>query len=304
VQQINDAFEAVATQFSGAVDPAAYAGPYMLWADTGTGNLKRRNAANSAWDIVGKIFPPVEQSFGNKTVLINGNFNINQRGVSGTVSIAAGVYGHDRWKAGASGCTYTFSTAGGITTLNITAGSLVQVVEGLNLVSGTYTLSWTGTAQGKIGAGGYGSTGITGSATGGTNLSVEFNAGTLALARFELGSVATPFEFRSIGTELGLCQRYYEELYARWGTFNAQLANQQNCYFKVRKRTTPTFVTYADTTPYAKTGATGNVRNRTSSTDVANTISIDVGQVDCAALNYVGANPANWSATLTISSEL
>jgi hypothetical protein len=66
VQQINDAFEAVATQFSGAVDPAAYAGPYMLWADTNTGNVKRRNAANSAWDIVGRIVPTVtEDSSGN-----------------------------------------------------------------------------------------------------------------------------------------------------------------------------------------------------------------------------------------------
>ena len=66
VQQINDAFEAVATQFSGAVDPAAYADAYMLWADTGTGNVKRRNAANSAWDIVGRIVPTVvETASGN-----------------------------------------------------------------------------------------------------------------------------------------------------------------------------------------------------------------------------------------------
>jgi hypothetical protein len=66
VQQINDAFQAVATQFSGSVDPAAYADAYMLWADTGTGNLKRRNAANSAWDIVGRIVPTVtEDASGN-----------------------------------------------------------------------------------------------------------------------------------------------------------------------------------------------------------------------------------------------
>jgi hypothetical protein len=30
--------------------------------------------------------------------------------------------------------------------------------------------------------------------------------------QLEKGSTATPFEFRSIGTELGLCQRYYEKL--------------------------------------------------------------------------------------------
>jgi hypothetical protein len=140
--------------------------------------------------------------------IINGNFGINQRGVSGTVTLAAGAYGHDRWKAGASGCTYTFATVDNITTLTISAGSLIQVIEGLNLQSGTYTLSWTGTAQGKIGAGSYAASGVQGTAVGGTNLNIEYGTGTVSLVQFEKGSTATPFEFRSIGTELGLCQRY------------------------------------------------------------------------------------------------
>lgn len=72
---------------------------------------------------------PSSGSFGNRNKIINGNFNINQRKVSGTVTLSAGVYGHDRWKAGASGCTYTFSASGGVTTIDITAGSLVQIVE-------------------------------------------------------------------------------------------------------------------------------------------------------------------------------
>lgn len=141
--------------------------------------------------------------------IINGGFGINQRGVSGTVTLAAGVYGHDRWKAGASGCTYTFATVANVTTLTITAGSLIQVIEGINLQSGTFTLSFTGTAQGKIGAGSFGASGITGAAVGGTNLNIEINTGTVSLVQFELGLTATAFDFRSIGTELALCQRYY-----------------------------------------------------------------------------------------------
>ncbi|MFN5350882.1 MAG: hypothetical protein ACK5A0_15345, partial [Polaromonas sp.] len=61
---------------------------------------------------------------GFKNRIINGQLNINQRGVSGTVTLAAGAYGHDRFKAGASGCTYTFATSANVTTLTITAGTL------------------------------------------------------------------------------------------------------------------------------------------------------------------------------------
>jgi hypothetical protein len=147
-------------------------------------------------------------AIGVKNAIINGNFAVNQRGVSGTVTLAAGAYGHDRFKAGASGCTYTFATSNNITTLTISSGSLIQVIEGLNLYSGTYTLSWTGTAQGKIGAGSFSGSGVTGAAVGGTNLNIEFNTGTLSLVQFEQGSVATPFERRPFGTELALCQRY------------------------------------------------------------------------------------------------
>lgn len=146
---------------------------------------------------------------GMRNAVINGNFSINQRAVTDTVTLAAGAYGHDRWKAGASGCTYTFATSENVTTITISAGSLIQVVEGLNLQTGDYSLSWQGTAQGKIGAGSYGNSGITGAVTGGTNLNIEFGTGTLSLVQLEKGSVSTPFEFRSIGQEEQLCYLYY-----------------------------------------------------------------------------------------------
>lgn len=162
---------------------------------------------------------PDGQIAGLRNRIINGNFSVNQRAVTGTVVLAAGMYGHDRFKAGASGCTYTFATTANVTTLTITAGSLVQVVEGLNLESGTFALSWVGTAQGKIGAGSYGASGITGAITGGTNTNIEFSTGTVSRVQLELGTIATVFEQRPYGMELALCQRYYYQSQSGAGDF-------------------------------------------------------------------------------------
>lgn len=141
-------------------------------------------------------------------IIINPSFNINQRQKSGSVVLAAGIYGHDRWKAGASGCTYTFSSSGGVTTLTISAGSLIQVVEGKNVRGGTHVLSWSGTAQGKIGGGSYSASGVTGSLTGGSNATIEFNTGTLTAVNLHPGSVAQTFIDEGDQAELFKCQRY------------------------------------------------------------------------------------------------
>lgn len=175
--------------------------------------------------------------------IINGNFQVNQRGVSGTVTLAAGAYGHDRWKAGASGCTYTFATVNNVTTLTITAGSLIQVIEGINLYSGTYALSWSGTAQGKIGAGSYSGSGVTGSVTGGTNLNIEFGTGTLSLVQFEPGTEVSPFERRDYGRELMMCQRYYVNdayIIRRQNVDSVGRSSYETLNFPVQMRAAPT----------------------------------------------------------------
>ena len=183
---------------------------------------------------------------GMKNRIIDGGFIINQRGyVSGT-SLSAGTYAHDRWKAGSGGCTYTFTQGalGVNTTITITAGTLVQVIEGCNLAEGgTYVLSWTGTAQGRLNGGSYGASGsvvITGW-TAGTNLNVEFNTGTLGSVQLEKGSTATSFDYRPYGTELALCQRYYEVLPVQTsGSFNlvASLYTGSNYWARWDYRTT------------------------------------------------------------------
>lgn len=204
---INNALAAVQSLNSGSTAPTATK-PFMPWYDTTTGALMMRNAGDTDWVSMAEAVGG-GQLAGLRNRLINANFAVNQRGVSGTVTLAAGAYGHDRFKGGASGCTYTFSTVNNVTTLTISAGSLQQVIEGVNLETGTYCLSWAGTATGKIGAGSLSASGVTGSITGGTNTTIEFSVGTVSKVQLENNPVATPFEQRPYGMELALCQRYY-----------------------------------------------------------------------------------------------
>lgn len=58
VQDVNKAHTTIATDFAGSTDPASLdgAGPYCKWADTASGLLKRRNAANTGWVVIGSLF--------------------------------------------------------------------------------------------------------------------------------------------------------------------------------------------------------------------------------------------------------
>ena len=194
-----------------------------------------------------------------KNKLINGNFGINQLVVSGTVTLAAGAYGHDGWKAGASGCTYTFAASNNVTTLTISAGSLIQVADGQNLQSGTHVLSWSGTAQGRIDGGIYGASGaVTATAVGGTNMTCEWGTGTLSLTQLEEGSLASRFDFRD--DEQRRCQRYYRTSYNGVAAGSASatggedvISQQANRPFKFvtfdeAMRATPAVTTYNPTT--------------------------------------------------------
>jgi len=68
--------------------------------------------------------------------------------------------------------------------------------------------------------------------------------------QLEVGSVATPFEHRSFGEELALCQRYYEKLIIGSSgsplnmLLSAQLISNNSihtCYFRVKKRAYPSW---------------------------------------------------------------
>lgn len=145
---------------------------------------------------------------GCRNRLINSGFKINQRAVGSPVTLSAGIYGHDRWKAGAGGCTYSNSGAG-INVLTITAGTLQQVIEGRSIEGGTYTLSWVGTATARVGSGAYGSSPLTVTGvTAGAAATVEFNTGTVSQPQFETGLIASQWEVRFSGMEQNICDSY------------------------------------------------------------------------------------------------
>jgi hypothetical protein len=76
--------------------------------------------------------------------------------------------------------------------------------------------------------------------------------------QLEAGSVATPFERRPFGTELALCQRYFEVI-GGGGTFTLYVegyggAVTGNWSFKVEKRATPTMASIGTFTTLNTTG--------------------------------------------------
>lgn len=191
----------------------------------------------------------VELLDGSKNVLL-GNLRVNQREVSGTVVLTSGQYGHDRFRAGSGGCTYTFSTTSGVTEISISVGTVEQEIEGDNLQTGDYILSWSGTAQGQVDGGGFGTTGVSGALVGGTNSTVEWGTGTLSLPQLEKGSIVTSFDHRDIGEELSLCQRYFwrpspgdSSTFARYGegSWVASSLSAYSIFFPTTMRATPSF---------------------------------------------------------------
>ena len=161
---------------------------------------------------------------GFKNRLINAQGLINQRAyVSGTATTGANQYTVDRWRVVTSGQNLTFTTTNNITTFTAPAGGVEQVIEGLNLETATYVLSWTGTATATV-AGSSVANGGTVSITGGTNTTVRFTNGTFSLPQLEKGSTATSFDYRPYGTELVLAQRYFQSIPASAFNASANLA--------------------------------------------------------------------------------
>jgi hypothetical protein len=156
---------------------------------------------------------------GYQNRIINGAFVINQRAYTSGTNLASGSYGFDRWKSGYTNTSLTFTAGSQSTTVTISASGVIQqIIERENMPAGTYTLSWAGTATGRVyNSGGtapsYAASPVTVTLDGTANVVVEFTASggtkTCSLVQLEAGSVYSPFEYRLRGDELNLCLRYF-----------------------------------------------------------------------------------------------
>ncbi|MEJ3666521.1 phage tail fiber protein [Stutzerimonas stutzeri] len=156
-----------------ASEAAGYAAGVNLPSASGNGGKTLIQSPSEA----GLIYVPYYGgTFRNR--LINGDMRINQRGFNGVwTGLAEGAYGYDRWKRSGS--------------------NIQQVIEAGNFRPSTvHTLSGSGVATQQI----------TSPASGHWTITVP---NTALNVQVEEGPIATPFEFRHLGCELSLCQRYF-----------------------------------------------------------------------------------------------
>ena len=150
---------------------------------------------------------------------------VNQRGyVSGSTTTSANQYTIDRWKVVVSGesLQWDLSDTNGIRAFTAPAGGVEQVIEGINVPAGTYTLNWKGSASAtvRIGNGAVnaitkGSQVVISNDNAGSDITIRLSSGTFYAVQFEPGLVATPIEFRPYTIELLMCYRYYQHLTVR-----------------------------------------------------------------------------------------
>ncbi len=214
-----------------------------------------------------------------KNLIINGNPLVNQRAyISATNTTGANEYTLDRWRVVSSTQSLGFAISENVVTLTLPAGGIEQVIEGLNIQSGTHTISFVATgdtvctvdAVTKV-------SGDTFTLTGGANATIKFSSalgtGTVKLIQVEQGAFATAFEHRPFALELDLCQRYFQKTYdlaTAPGTPSINSGQRQNTAtvttdingpgaFPVRMRIAPTVVIYSFDGTIAKVSDAANV---------------------------------------------
>lgn len=182
-------------------------------ADMATARIKGRATAGAGdpEDLLPaqvRAIAQIDKWNGARNLAINGDWRVNQRAFAGG-ALAAGVYGHDRWRADAGGANYTVSNR----VATIASGVLQQVIEGATITTGDHVINWEGSSPCTI-DGVAKAKGDTVALTADTNCIMRFGVGTVGKIQLEMGAVPTAFEERHIGIESTLCRRYYNSFYS------------------------------------------------------------------------------------------
>jgi len=205
--------------------------------------------------------------------------------------------------------TYTISSANtweqkSVTIAGDTSGTWVGATNGI----GVNVFFGLGVGATYSGTAGSWSTNNYVSATGATSV-VGTNGATFYITgvQLERGSTASSFEYRSYGTELALCQRYYENNYStgyavgsasNYPYNNGQFVNGytsssgqkfQTANFLVQKRTNQPTNTY-----YDAAGNSGKISTLDSGGTDTNNVSPGVTWVSD---KYIGAGPSSGTMT-------
>jgi hypothetical protein len=269
------------------------------------------NIADLAWGT--SYGSPVTISFWVKSS-IAGNYSILLI-IGGTASGGPPIYGAQYTISGVNAWQYiTLSVPPppNGTTVNTTSGIGVSINFGLvnldtvgNAAGGTSPLGWSATGSNRWA--------VPGQAFWGKSLSDYFY---ITGVQFEKGTVATPFEVRPFGTELFLCQRYYQVIGQNQGSttyFGTAFAYTTSASYLalplgVSMRTAPTSVTSNVVGAY-NILATGIGGQAVTSITLTSASSQSVGlQVGTAAVLTAGQGVLfyanNPSSTLGFAAEL
>ena len=145
----------------------------------------------------GSVAAQIARAVSNPNLLINPDFAVNQRGVSGTITTAG--YFVDCWKLVSGEVTVN---SDGTITLD---GTISQTLE--NAVGDNAT------ASASAGTASYDNSTKT--------FTLTATGENIAWAKLELGSIATPFVPPDPATELAKCQRYYQKINGRNAIFGS-----------------------------------------------------------------------------------
>ncbi|HEV2512218.1 DUF2793 domain-containing protein [Bosea sp. (in: a-proteobacteria)] len=192
-------------------------------------------------------------------LLVNGDWQINQRGFAGG-ALAAGTFGYDRWKAHTGGASLSRSGFD----LTLTSGAIRQIVEpalwgvgsfastplclSVEDLSGGNLDVTVGSVSGTISAGsGRRFVALTPAAGDTGNLTVQLapaaGAATFRAIKLETGTVPSAWLARSQTQERQLCERYYWRPGVSWliDVYQASSAySQQVLTFPTAMRAVPT----------------------------------------------------------------